>query len=165
MDGAARLIEIRGSLRLDTRAANPIENYFDRSPPFQGSFDRCRDWKLRFPEVLHRSTEPTAMYNCHGLTFASRRTGITRPGQIRTILKDDEYQPVKNKDLEIGDIAIYVDQSGDIFHSGIIVRLQELHGIKVPWVLSKWGDGHEAVHKLRDCPYDPSIIEYYRIVK
>ena len=33
------------------------------------------------------------------------------------------------------------------------------------WVLSKWGDCHEAVHLMRECPYPVPNHEFYRIVK
>ena len=53
-----------------------------------------------FPEVdralLQMRRDPTAAYNCHGLTFASRRTGIYELDDLKLILKDDGYKRITN---------------------------------------------------------------------
>src|ERR1700761_7362541 len=44
----------------------------------------------KFPDVVFRNS-PTDCYNCHGMTFASRRTGIYDTNEIIKILKEDNY--------------------------------------------------------------------------
>ncbi|HTH56951.1 MAG TPA: hypothetical protein VL728_12965, partial [Cyclobacteriaceae bacterium] len=40
--------------------------------------------------------EETKIYNCHGLTFVSKRTGIYKDEVINLIL-NDEYKEIKNR--------------------------------------------------------------------
>jgi hypothetical protein len=61
----------------------------------------------------------------------------------------------------IGDTVVYVDDQGDIIHSGVIIEVLQL-GAKV---LSKWGDCHEVIHGLSDCPYPNTVKEFYRVCK
>jgi hypothetical protein len=103
----------------------------------------------------------SAAYNCHGLTFASRRTCIHDPQEVRRILNDDGYEKVLDKEVTLGDVILYVSR-GDIEHSGVVIRTDNL----TRWVLSKWGvEGPEAVHLANYCPYDWDAFEYYRVVR
>jgi hypothetical protein len=124
----------------------------------------CIDADLRknHPKALFR-TGPAATYNCHGLTFGSRRTAIHESEEIRKILKEDDYESVDPKRVSPGDVVLYVNsKTGDVEHSAIVVSM-EVFG--VPRVLSKWGHFSEAVHLLRDCDYDSERVEYYRVTK
>jgi len=106
---------------------------------------------------MHRPVGPSRQYNCHGLTFASRRTWIWKPSEIEKILKDDEYETVVELENVLpGDIVIY-SQDGDVEHSGIVLSVDP-----VPLILSKWGSSHEVIHKINECPYSGSIT-FHRI--
>jgi hypothetical protein len=113
------------------------------------------------PYVKMRA-EPSPVFNCHGLTFASRRTKITDSNAIKTILKDDNWVEISDQEVLPGDIIIYFDQEGDVNHSGIVVRVgDQLH---VPWICSKWGVGAEYLHKVGDIPTDlyGPLHKFYR---
>jgi hypothetical protein len=77
------------------------------------------------------------------------------------ILNEDDYIKIDRKDLMIGDTVIYVDVDGDITHSGIVVDVPAF-GAKV---LSKWGECHEVIHDIGDCPYVNTTKEFYRVSK
>src|SRR5450432_3451489 len=58
-------------------------------------------------------SEMTPIYNCHGFTFASKRTGIYSDSEIEKILNDDKYIEIKTeKDVLPGDVIIYYNESG-----------------------------------------------------
>ena len=126
------------------------------APMLANSVHRIR---ARYPHATRRSA-PSGFYNCHGLVFASRRTRIF-PEDIQRILKEDGYLQVGEEEVLAGDVVLYVKPDGDIEHSGIVIRKPEL---KVPWVVSKWGDGEEFVHAALNCPYNEDItFLYYRV--
>jgi hypothetical protein len=151
------LLRIFSELNLHTRCENQIENEIDRRPIRAGDLELSQDYVKGHPSCVHRPTAPTRKYNCHGLTFASRRTWICKSSEIGKILRDDEYEQVELKDVLPGDVVIYV-QNGDVEHSGVVIA----SGF-VPVVLSKWGPAHEVIHRVNDCPYDAMEILYYRI--
>ncbi len=97
-------------------------------------------------------------YNCHGLVFACRRTGIYDVGTCQQILKDDRHREVSKVDLLPGDIVLYF-RDGDIEHSGVVLKTDDI----LPLVLSKWGKGPEVIHWLSACPYNATNVKYYRI--
>src|SRR6266446_4082298 len=45
----------------------------------------------RFGDMVRPRTEPCPRYNCHGMTFAGRRTGISSPLTVRQMLHEDRY--------------------------------------------------------------------------
>jgi hypothetical protein len=107
----------QGALHLTTRRGGPIDNYFNRDEVIPGHIAHCAAYRTTYnnPELVqHRPTEPTYIYNCHGLTFASRRTAINDPVAVRKILAEDEYIRVPQGDTLPGDVVIYVSQEGDI---------------------------------------------------
>ena len=118
-----------------------------------------REFDDKFKNARRR-TEVSALYNCHGMTFASRRTRIVRAIDVRRILDDDNYQVVTGANILPGDIVLYLSASGDVNHSGVVV---ECPLGSPPWVFGKWGNGGEFIHEVRDCPalYGPEI-EYRR---
>lgn len=110
------------------------------------------------------------MYNCHGLTFASRRTGIDKPEALRAILQDD-YLPVKKAELQEGDIVVYLDNSDslnfedNITHTAMVVyanhQAENLSEIRV---LSKLGIYIEVVHDYESIPLMYGTIKkFYRM--
>jgi cytochrome P450 len=135
------LLQLTSQLDLHTRCENQIENQIDRRPIRAGDQILVEDHKRNFPNAVHRPVGPSRKYNCHGLTFASRRTWIWKPAEVAKILADDEYVRVELADVLPGDIVLYV-QNGDIEHSGIVMSLGP-----VPMILSKWGPAHEVVHR------------------
>ena len=127
------------------------------APMLANSVHRIR---AKYRRATRRSA-PSGFYNCHGLVFASRRTRIF-PEDIHRILKEDGYRQVNEQDVLAGDVVLYVNSDGDIEHSGIVIRKPEL---RIPWVVSKWGEGEEFVHPALDCPYNRGItLWYYRVV-
>jgi len=151
------ILLLRSELQLHTRCENQVENEISREPVRAGDELHSQDRKREYPQATHRPVAPSRKYNCHGLTFASRRTWIWKPQEIQKILRDDEYEEVPVQEVLPGDIVIY-DQQGDAEHSGIVMSRGP-----VPIILSKWGTAHEVVHRVNDCPYDSMRITYYRI--
>lgn len=152
------ILELRSQLALHTRCENQVENEINREAIRAGDVLHSTDLKGKYPNSLHRPVAPSRKYNCHGLTFASRRTWIWKASEISKIVKDDEYERVELQNVLPGDIAIYYT-NGDPEHSGIVTRVNDL----VPIIVSKWGTAHEVVHRVRECPYDATEILYYRI--
>jgi hypothetical protein len=149
------MLKVREQLALETRRKRQIENQIDREPSVEGFKAAVIDFRRKHTAAIHRPTGPCKTYNCHGLTFAARRSWIGSP-EVGRILKDDDYEKVS--DVMPGDVALYV-QDGDFSHSGIVVMVR----MSVPWILSKWGECHEVVHAVMDCPYSKSTVSYYRV--
>jgi hypothetical protein len=135
-------------IRLQTSTGRDIPNV-------QGSeisaFEKnwASDLQDTFPRVILR-TSLSALYNCHGLTLASRRTRLTDPIWVTRVLEDDKYENVSLKDALPGDLVMYYGDDGDATHSGIVVSNEP--PLFVPRVLSKWGSGPEVIHQLHDVP-------------
>jgi hypothetical protein len=142
------ILEATAQLNLHSRSEEQIENLTDRNFPYAGMLLACEAVKQRYRNCVHRPIGPTAKYNCHGLTFASRRTGIEGKN-VDKILKQDEYEEVQIGAVMAGDIVVYRNfDTGDAEHSGIVIQT---HPNLL--VLSKWGDAHEAIHRIDDGPY------------
>jgi hypothetical protein len=159
----------RGPLALETRQRSTISNDLNWDPPHDGVLLQIIDLKKQHPDVMHRDVGPCGTFNCHGLTFAARRTLIHASSEIQKILVEDGYHNIVWSEVMAGDIAIYrtaVSVGGAIEHSGIVVRRDPPIGgiFPEPFILSKWGVCHEAIHRATDCPYsDGCTISYYRI--
>ncbi len=145
-------------IRLETSKRNGIDNTqsFDIS-----AFER--NWSAEIPKKYPKAkqrTEMSALYNCHGLTFASRRTRITEHRSIERILTDDNWDQIGLKEILPGDVVIYYSEEGDRNHSGIILECNELG---IPTICSKWGNAGEYIHLLTDHPpfYGPNK-RFYR---
>jgi hypothetical protein len=147
----------KSQLKLETRRGYQIENEIDHRPIRAGDAMMLERHRIQYPDGTHRPVGPSRKYNCHGLTFASRRTWIWKPSEIARILADDEYQQIDLHEVLPGDIVVYV-QNGDAEHSGIVISV--LPALKI---LSKWGPAHEVIHRVADCPYNAAQINYYRI--
>jgi hypothetical protein len=145
------------TIRLQTAKATDIPNLqFSEVSAYE------RNWSgslpSKYPEVVFR-TDVSGTYNCHGLTFASRRTRIPDSPSIALIINHDRYELIKDhRDVKPGDVVIYYGSDGDPSHSGIVlentppVLLEDTPPVYSPLVLSKWGSGPEAIHSLRDVP-------------
>lgn len=154
---------MRMTIRLETsKRTGIVNNQLHDVSVVDRRFDRL--FQRQFPRAIPRTTEPTVLYNCHGLTFACRRARIYIPEQIHTILKDDSYKEVAMSEVKGGDIVLYLDNRGDVNHSGIVMNYRE-HDDRflVPIVCSKWGNGREYIHALNECPpiYGPQT-KFYR---
>jgi hypothetical protein len=137
------ILLLRYELNLHTRLRTQIANEICWEAPIYGA--QLADAKLeqQYPDAVHRPGGPCNAYNCHGLTFGSRRTRIWDPAQVERILIDDGYIDVTELRVLPGDAAVYYGENGDIEHSGIVVEITPLG---VPKILGKWGYGHETVH-------------------
>ena len=156
--------QTRNEIRLDTLKGNKIDNYqiFELSQVEKNQF---KDYsKENYPFAKHRNN-PSPIYNCHGMSFASRRTNIDRATEIRMIINDDGYDKINIKETLPGDIVLYVKKDdGDIIHSGFLVNCEHPEGnISNIWVVSKWGKFKEVIHHLFDCPYKNCEAEFYRL--
>jgi uncharacterized protein YijF (DUF1287 family) len=155
------LIQIKAELDLSTRRLRHINNSMNREPALDGMHMAVADMKRDYKQAVHRDeVGPCRTFNCHGLTFGSRRTWIDRPADIQKILDDDDYVEVDIKNVKPGDIAIY-RKNGEIDHSGIVVDFVQNR----PRILSKWAFLHEVVHFPWDCPYNEGQVTYYRVTE
>jgi hypothetical protein len=149
-------------IALVTRKGNPIPNsqYHEIA---RLAMSEMPVLKKEFDRVEFR-TGPNPIYNCHGLTFASRRTGINNlPWKM--ILDDDGYVEVLEKEALPGDVVIYFGESGSAEHSGIVIKKMESN-LSSPTIVSKWGSAGEAIHYAHDVPPAfGSNRHYYRVTK
>ena len=107
------------------------------------------------------------LYNCAGMIWASRRTGISQHEDWLKILTDDGYRQTLYPVVD--DLILYRNSEDRSFlHVGRIVRIEA--GVsesspKIPIVLSKWGhDLGECVHFAHDHGIDNSynvILEFW----
>lgn len=155
------VLALRSELALHTRCENQIANEINRGGSLAGDFLQAADIRAKYRFEFHRPTSPSRVYNCHGLSFGSRRTWIHDPKEIAKILADDDYEIVPFDQVMPGDIAVYY-VNGDAEHSGVVIKVEPL---QPPMILSKWGFLHEVVHKVANCPYDARQVRYYRISK
>jgi hypothetical protein len=148
----------------ETRAGNPIENC---QPSLITELDKkdAEDRQKRWGQAKQRGEDIVPHYNCHGLTFASRRTAVNDSLEVRKVISEDKYLKVDEKRVMPGDVIVYVSAAdGDLEHSGVVVAVGE-PPFNIPQVVSKWGKGFEVVHAANYCPYNYGGAEYYRIVK
>jgi hypothetical protein len=112
-------------------------------------------------------SDPCPVYNCHGFTFASRRTQVdeTNVTTIAKILEEDGYKEVQEAQAALGDVVVYYDEEGAAQHSGLVISRIVGQGLDVPKIWSKWGKGHEWVHPLRVCLWGGMSTRFYRILK
>lgn len=150
------------AIRLETSRGAGIENEQQHELSSTDKFiaDRVRKGH---PRAIPR-TPPSNSYNCHGMTFASRRTRIFLSSCVKRIMEHDGYQEVEKTKVLAGDIVLYSDAKGDINHSGIVV--QTGGSLLLPLVCSMWGSAGEFVHGANDHPqvYGPNI-QYFRCIR
>jgi len=109
-------------------------------------------WRDEHPDARLRSS--TATYNCYGMVFASRRTWVDVE-YIGKILKYDSYKRIDETEIELGDIVVYRDEERDeITHVGIIADKMLIYkeGKWDLWIMSKWGEAGEYIHRIDDVP-------------
>lgn len=156
------ILQLRSELALHTRCENQVTNEINREQVRAGDVLQVQAFNTKYRDAIHRPVGPSRKYNCHGLTFASRRTWIHEAQEVRKILSDDEYEKIAPPEVIMpGDIAVYF-KDGDIEHSGIVVGISPGE-LRVPIILSKWGACHEVVHRVYESEYDSRNVGYYRI--
>ncbi len=89
---------------------------------------------------------------------------MPKPESFVTLLAEDGFRKLADgEEVQVGDIAIYLDDDGQVDHSALVVELVQGYGFgrKTPWVLSKWGAGPEVRHRYNYGPYSTNV-EFYR---
>lgn len=147
------------AIRLETSKRRGVDNHQD-SEISDSDLRWYRQLSKLHPNAIQR-TQPSPLFNCHGLTFASRRSKVLDLTNIFRILEDDAWRETSMTKVLPGDIVIYFDNEGDANHSGVVVQYSQ--EILVPLICSKWGSGPEYIHKLSDVPnvYGP-VTRFYR---
>lgn len=150
------------SITVQTRIGHSIPNYQSHEfSPFEQNLFTVYDRK--YSRVNFRTAFPNPIYNCHGLTFAARRTCIIDNKSLQTILEDDGYTEIPKERVLPGDVILYYGPEGDIEHSGIVIAMDQQYHL--PQVVSKWGRFKEAIHWGNDCPYSFQHVRYFRVTK
>jgi hypothetical protein len=144
-------------LVLSTAKGNPIDNVIELDPN-----DRTkRKWaaiRAQHPRWEERRPD-TGVYNCAGMTWASRRTTIL--GEYHDILRDDGFRKLHAGEVaQRGDLVLYVD-GGLHAHVGVVQGFEQglvAGGPPIPIVLSKWDSvSGEYFHRLNDHPFGGSV--------
>lgn len=146
---------------LDTSAGSPVPNEHNTiiSQPLAAA---AWESKVAAPSIMRSRTDPR--FNCHGLTFGSRRTAIYDDADVIRIIREDGYKAITTlADVLPGDVALYFADDGSIDHSAVVVSMAGNLG--VPFVVSKWGpNGPEVYHLATSCfEYSINDIRYYRV--
>lgn len=162
-----QVVRLDGSkvIRLQTRTGTDIPNVQDLE--YSVHARRMQEGQLQevFPLEVSRSDkrrEASNLYNCHGMTFAFRRTGITELAWVKVVLRDDGYKEVARDLAKVGDVVLYFE--GEVLaHSGIVVGVERLGATRTMSVMSKWGRGGEFIHDLNIHPYrNVTQVRFYR---
>lgn len=153
-------------LDLETNKGRNIPNSLQRvEVPAHDIASLKKKYKTAYPDIEIRNEVGSHLYNCHGMTFASRRTRIVNPGIVDAILVDDEYKRIPPERALAGDIVIYRNMpNNQIDHTATVVAPGALRTVLV---VSKWAHAFEVIHRAGDCPWaihetDEVAIEYYR---
>ena len=144
------------SIALQTRLGNDIENEQGSFDPGETSEGRFRLYLKTHGGNVKPRKPPSAIYNCFGHVWASRRTWIMEASAIELILKDDSYRRLDSDEEPVpGDVVLYRDQRQILVHVGEVI---EYSGLQVPTqavvqtpkyarVLSKMGVLGEVTHR------------------
>lgn len=117
--------------------------------------------------AIPRTSTSSLIFNCHGLTFASRRTSIHDEEDVRRILQEDDYVEVALSDVLPGDIVVYYGPRNSIPHTGVVISMPQQADFGVPWVVSKWGHFREFMHRANQVPSEWAYerLVFYRVTK
>ncbi len=149
------------AIALQTARGNPVDNIQLQEISIS-ELNLGEDLERKFSLGALPRTGPTPRYNCHGLTFANRRTCITEDDAVALILSDDDYIEVPREEVMQGDVIVYYNDKGAYYHSGIVLTKPAPDNMWVPRVCSKWGKGRELVHAGNHSPYGFNV-RYYRV--
>lgn len=154
-----------GTIPLATRQGREIPNsQVPDIPPAKASQVTEKFRNTYFGAVLRRP--PSGQYNCFGLTFANRRTGIgglATDSIIDSILRDDGYRRISVAEAESGDLVIYF-KGKEFWHAGLIVEVESnelMPGRRLATVISKWGEAGEYTHPTTVGPYANEEVTYW----
>jgi len=158
-------------LALETRKKTAIDNLLSNEPVFpQMHAERAGYVNKYSPSCIFRGVGPSMTYNCHGMTFAARRTQIFEGSEVLKILQDDNYGPVNKENVLPGDIAVYFSTAssqtgiaGDPEHSATVIEASTLGGLRRIKVVSRWRYCDEVIHFVENAPYDTGDVRYYRV--
>jgi len=156
-DGLPGWIPLSTRLGLDI----PNEQVLDVDPSQEARLRNALQKK--FKQVAIERRPPSGVYNCHGLTFANRRTAIHDASYVPRILNDDGYQKIKLSDVLPGDLVVYYE-ANEPTHSGVVLRVIEGKPegvIRSPEIMSKWGAAGEYVHRFNEGPYSDSAPTFW----
>ena len=92
----------------------------------------------------------TQRYNCWGFTFLPRRFWIGSAVDVDNIIWDN-YQPVFDGKVQLGDVVRYKDNAGVTTHTGRVWQTDGTGG-HATMVRSKWGSMGEYIHSPLDVP-------------
>ena len=149
-------------LLLETADANPISNVQVHRLSLQDDQDAA-EVLVQYGQHVTERAPRSGIYNCHGLVFAARRTTIYDAEVVNMILTDDGYVDVQTMDVLAGDIILYLDDDGDVEHSGIVIEPPNKSLLNIATIVSKWGRGWEVIHAANQCPYNYANHQYKRV--
>ena len=157
----------RDPLIIQTRARHPIDNALGLKMLAHEIEQRNRVQQGKHPAgaKLMVRKGPTGVYNCHGLTFLSRRAWLGEENEQQTvemILHDDDYDEIEARQALPGDVILYYYDDGALEHSGIVINNPPTANEPEPWILSKWGHGGEFIHRYNYCPYHWRNVRFWR---
>jgi len=125
------------SIIVQTRKGSDIKNEQVETAFSFGGLMELEDLKRDFPNATIRG-QKGSLYNCHGLTFASKRTGIYELADLQMILKEDDYHEIHFNETLPGDIVLYFSEDGDVEHSGVLVDVNEGSDIRIPKIVRQF---------------------------
>lgn len=140
-------------IRLQTSLGHDLPNWQDSEVTIPDQ-NQAAEYPGLFPEAQFFLDSLSAVYNCFGLTFASRRTKLDEK-HIEMILHDDRYEAVPIAETRPGDLILY-RKDGEVTHAGFVVKVT----MGLPWIWSKWGNGPEAIHRYFDVKSDVYGIDH-----
>ena len=140
---------VGGQLPLATREGRQIPN--DRRPQVRPEIMRAaRDIVVgSHPTVRARSL--SAVYDCMGMVFGSRRVWIDTD-ELELILDGDDYRRLSDGgEVTEGDVVVYRDEDV-VTHVGIVARTRQnlAQAVTEITVLSQWGRHGEYFHGIDD---------------
>lgn len=153
---------MENEIKLQTRTGADIPNFQSKELSiFEANQapDLEHEW-----HPLEKRTAALPFYNCHGMTFASRRTTVGDE-TVGLILTEDGYEEIPADKVLPGDTIVYYSIEGDPEHSGIVITRPHSSPLNVPEVISKWGKYSELHHLANMCPYTFAGAKYFRIIR
>lgn len=159
-------------LELENRVIVPLFEFdhhtiVNGSPEYSELMKIDLEFGVGFDPSCVRRVGPTTCYNCHGLTFASRRGWLN---DVELVIKSERYRQLVPSDyIYSGDIIEYVKNQRTI-HTGIVLHVTphdltcESISNGTVKVLSKWGQQGEFIHDFDKSPYgvEVRILRYIR---
>jgi hypothetical protein len=106
-----------------------------------------------YEHVIFR-VPPNDHSNCHGWVFTNGNYWIS-PKDVESILKENHYEAVATP--QVGDLAIYHEDSDVLLHSGIVRGMID----KDVLVESKWGTLGVYLHLAQNCIYGDYVTYYH----